>query len=144
VLRIGLFNAAIVFSCGPAFSHGLAVAEPESSVVLITTDTPIHDLSGSFTEAVFRSLHARWRAETDSPRTDMRTKITHPAYLRIIGMGMKVVPFVLAELKRSPDHWGTALEAITGAKPVPQDARGNMRAIAKAWLEWGRANLLVA
>lgn len=61
----------------------------------------------------------------------------HPAYQRIIGMGDAAVPLILQELERSPDHWFWALNAITGADPVPESRRGVMSEMVKAWLEWG-------
>ena len=45
----------------------------------------------------------------------LRQKIVHPAYLRIIGMGEKAIPFILQELKKRPSaSWFPALEAISG------------------------------
>jgi hypothetical protein len=54
------------------------------------------------------------------------------------------VPAILAELQRSPGHWGPALSAITGERPVPNEAEGDVEAITEAWLDWGRAHGLVA
>jgi hypothetical protein len=55
---------------------------------------------------------------------------------RIIAMGWAVVPLLLKELRRQPDHWLWALQAITGEEP----ARGaeTLQAAARAWLDWGR------
>jgi len=64
-------------------------------------------------------------------------------YQAIIGMGMPVVPLILEELKREPDQWFWALEAITEENPVPGDALGNVRRMAQAWIEWGRGRGLV-
>lgn len=64
------------------------------------------------------------------------------AYQRIIGMGDRAVPLILAELEREagdPDHWGWALHAITGDDPIPEEAAGDTVQIARAWLDWGRA-----
>lgn len=60
----------------------------------------------------------------------------HPAYQRIIGMGEKVLPLILAELEREPDHWFWALKAICGVDPVPAEQRGRLRAMTVAWLHW--------
>jgi hypothetical protein len=49
-----------------------------------------------------------------------------------------VVPLILEELQREPDQWFWALEAITEANPVPQEAQGNVRQMAQAWIDWGR------
>jgi len=61
----------------------------------------------------------------------------HPAYQQIIGMGNPVVPLLLSELETTPDHWFWALNAITGADPVPEADRGIMEKMTKAWLKWG-------
>ena len=49
-----------------------------------------------------------------------------PSYQRIIGLGSAVVPLLLRELERQPDHWFWALKAITGADPVPAASRGKL------------------
>lgn len=85
----------------------------------------------------FYSLAEAWRQDVrfTSSLTEM---ILHPAYQRIIGMGFEVVPFLLHELGRKPDHWFWALTAITGADPVPTEDRGKVRKMAEAWLRWGK------
>jgi hypothetical protein len=64
----------------------------------------------------------------------------HPAYRAIVGLGKPVVPLLLAELEREPDHWFIALHELTGAEPVPEEARGRIEEMAVAWIEWGRKN----
>jgi hypothetical protein len=85
----------------------------------------------------FYSLAEAWRQDVrvTSSLTEM---ILHPAYQRIIGMGIAAVPFILHELERKPDHWFWALTAITGADPVQPEDRGKLRKMAEAWLRWGR------
>lgn len=87
-------------------------------------------------EEKFRALARQWADETafESSATKL---VLHPAYQRIIGMGPPVVPLLLKELAREPAPWGWALQAITGADPVSAEERGNMSAIAQAWLRWG-------
>jgi hypothetical protein len=58
-------------------------------------------------------------------------------YQRIIGMGWPVVPLILEELRREPDQWFWALEAITEENPVPAADAGNVRRMAQAWIDWG-------
>jgi hypothetical protein len=60
-----------------------------------------------------------------------------PSYQQIIGIGEPAVPLLLEELRREPDHWFWALEAITMANPVPKEASGKIRQMAMAWIEWG-------
>jgi len=59
-------------------------------------------------------------------------------YQQIIGMGAPVVPLILEELQREPDHWFWALEAITQENPVPKEALGKVLQMAQAWVEWGK------
>lgn len=82
-------------------------------------------------------LMEQWRAGTayTSSWTEM---VLHPAYVQIIGMGPAVLPYLLREMQRKPDHWGWALFAITGVNPVPAEHAGDVELIAKAWLRWGR------
>jgi hypothetical protein len=90
-------------------------------------------------EPRFQSLLEQWR--TDTKWTSSATDICeHPAYQAIIAMGEPVVPLILREMARSPDHFDEALVRITGADPVPQESAGDLQAIAKAWLEWGKVH----
>ena len=66
--------------------------------------------------------------------------VAHPAYVAIIAMGKRAVPFLLAEIKTSPNHWFFALRKITGANPIPKTAAGNLRKMTEAWLKWGKKN----
>jgi hypothetical protein len=65
------------------------------------------------------------------------------SYQKIIGMGPLVVPLILAELQREPDHWFWALEAITGENPVAKQDFGDIEASANAWISWGSQNGLL-
>ena len=53
-------------------------------------------------------------------------------------MGPEVVPLLLGELERVPDHWFRALHALTDADPVPDTSRGKVPEMADAWLRWAR------
>jgi hypothetical protein len=92
--------------------------------------------------AIFRALAERWKEER-GPTSSTVQMAAHPAYRQIIGLGWAVVPFLLAELKQQPDHWFGALHEITGAEPVPREARGRVRDMAAAWLRWGKEHDLV-
>ena len=87
----------------------------------------------------FRELAGRWRVERGSS-SSLTWMTSRPSYLRIIAMAEVAVPFLLQELRYEPDHWFTALRAITGENPVPEDARGNLRRMAAAWIQWGSEN----
>ena len=84
----------------------------------------------------FHILAERWKKET-AHQSNVAKKALHPAYQEIIGMGERAVPLILTELGREPDDWFWALHAITGANPIPPASRGNLLAMAEAWLQWG-------
>ena len=87
----------------------------------------------------FERLADEW--ERDRPRgADVAQMTQHPAYQRIIAMGEPAVPWLLQRLAEKPNHWFVALNAITGAKPVPPESRGRIKEMAQAWLDWGRQN----
>ena len=73
-----------------------------------------------------------------SPYSSSARLAEHPAYQQIIALGPEIVPLLLRELERSPDHWFRALHALTGADPVPPESRGKLPEMAAAWLRWGR------
>ncbi len=83
-------------------------------------------------------------------KSDMRfissghERVAHPAYQSIIALGESVVPLLLKEMTERPDDWSHALSVITGENPVPPEAAGHVREMAKAWREWGRRPRLLA
>lgn len=88
-------------------------------------------------EKEFMELVEEWHRETGM--MSLISKIVmHPAYQRIIGMGQPVVPLILRELEREPDHWFWALRAITGANPVQPEQQGRLKQMAEAWIQWGK------
>lgn len=84
----------------------------------------------------FENLVKVWKKATHH-YSFIRQKIVHPAYLRIIGMGEKVLPFILEELKERPSPgWFPALEAISG-NDAAQAAKSIDEAV-ESWLNWGK------
>ncbi len=51
-----------------------------------------------------------------------------------------VIPLILSELEKEPDHWFWALEAITGENPVTKKEAGDMEASDQSWIRWGKQN----
>lgn len=85
----------------------------------------------------FRRLAGQWKEQSRYLSNTVQMAILWP-YQNIIGLGSDAVPLILQELEREPDQWFWALEAITEENPVPQSARGNVRLMAHAWIEWGK------
>jgi len=70
--------------------------------------------------------------------------VLHPAYQQIIGQGPAIVPFILRELRKGPDHWYWALGAITQQDPAANAPEGDIEAICNEWLRWGRERGIIA
>lgn len=100
------------------------VAFPSSSIYLETD------------QERFYNLLSTWKEETGH-LSILSKKFLHPAYQEIIGMGKDAVPLLLFELEKKPDHLFWALRSITGANPIPESAKGNLKLMADAWLKWG-------
>ena len=87
-------------------------------------------------EERFRRLADEWKDQARYLSNSARMAMLQP-YQRIIGMGMPVVPLILEKLRREPDHWFWALDAITEQNPVPPEVLGKIQQMADAWIEWG-------
>jgi hypothetical protein len=91
-------------------------------------------------EQLFRHHVLTWKEDT-APLSSVTKMVSHPSYLRIIGLakystGDALEKLLLRELEQEPDHWFDALSAITGENPVgPQD---DFDEAVAAWLRWGR------
>jgi hypothetical protein len=85
----------------------------------------------------FRQLAARWKAER-LPHSSSTRLADHPAYHEIIALDRRAIPWLLAELEREPDHWFRALKQLAGTDPVRPESRGDIDAMARDWLAWGR------
>lgn len=93
------------------------------------------------TEAHFLELVASWRKNRPSySSTVVRDYVTHPDYLRIIGMGRPAIPWILREAKRRPDHWFVALSSIVRENPVEAKHAGNLQLMTEDWLKWAERN----
>jgi hypothetical protein len=91
-------------------------------------------------EQQVRDLLARWREET-AHQSSSSQLTAHPAYAALIALGEPAVPFLLRDLAQTYDgHLSKALTAITGAKPMPPEHRGQIRQVAEDWLRWAREN----
>lgn len=93
-------------------------------------------------ESSFTRWVKQWRVERGIT-SSLSGMIVCPSYLRIISMGEKALPLILAQIRsegEDPDHWFVALESITGENPVPEDAYGDTVKMARAWLFWAEEN----
>ena len=84
----------------------------------------------------FSALAEQWRSETRHLSL-VSKKITHPSYLRIIGMGKPALPLLLEALRDKPSHWFAALRAVANVDPTEPEA--NPSEAREAWLSWGKS-----
>jgi len=99
-----------------------------------------HKSKSAEIEKTFLELADKWREDTEM-LSSISKKIMHPAYQQIIGMGKKVLPYILRELEKEPDHWFWALTSITREDPVSE--KDDFDGAVEAWLEWGRKKELI-
>ena len=104
------------------------------SIAMLPTEAEIRDK--------FSRLVSWWRRETFdlSSLTDI---ITHPAYLRVIGMGESALPLILIELRDRGGWWYAALAAIADDDPVTATETGNTSLMTARWIEWGSKRGLI-
>jgi hypothetical protein len=96
---------------------------------------PLAACDSASIEQRFRELVRQWKEATRFV-SSIHDMASQPAYLQIIGMGKEALPLLLHELRREPDHWFVALQAITGVNPIPASVRGNVEKMTQAWLSW--------
>lgn len=98
---------------------------------------PLHASNGTANR--FRALATAWRSSTaEMPWPQQRAM--HPTYQKIIALGKRALPLILAELEIENDDWYWALRTIADEDPVPRGERGQRDAMRRRWLEWGRRN----
>jgi hypothetical protein len=111
-----------------------------TNVKVVSTQTSNPKLDAGFVDLQeLKALAEEWRKTRQKTSSSIVKLAMHPAYQRIIGKGKAAIPFILRELQREPDHWFWALTAITGENPVSnQEDLGDLDAMARAWLRWGK------
>lgn len=94
----------------------------------------------SETASRFQKLAEQWR-EATSHVSSVSEISAHPAYLAIIGMGQRALPYIFRSLSdRQSLHWFAALHAITQQNPVPPESAGDVSQMREVWLAWAKKN----
>ena len=86
----------------------------------------------------FHYLVSQWRKERGAT-SSITEMVMCRSHLHIIGTGPVAIPFILREMEDEgddPDMWFVALQMLTGADPVTDDARGNFKKMAVLWFDW--------
>jgi hypothetical protein len=87
-------------------------------------------------EQEFQGLAQEWRRVTGH-LSNTRLIRSHPAFLKIIGMGQRAVPILLRELRVNSDwDWCYALQIITQLNPAHTSAEYEDHR--QAWGAWGQ------
>src|SRR4051812_10319697 len=79
----------------------------------------------------FERLAVQWKEQSRHMSNTAQMAMLS-SYQQIIGMGELAVPLLLEELRREPDHWFWALEAITQQNPISKEVAGKVRLMAQA------------
>lgn len=93
----------------------------------------------------FLSLVRQWHEERGVLSSASEMAMC-PAYQRIIAIGPPAIGMILRQMiaeRDEPDLWFWALRVLTNEDPVAEGARGNINAMARAWIAWGHANQYV-
>jgi len=85
----------------------------------------------------FAQLAQRWRENTVN-LSSTNAIVLDDCYQQIIGLGPVAIALILNELRKAPEMWFPALRALTGANPITDEIRGDMKAMQAAWLRWGK------
>ena len=85
----------------------------------------------------FKRLRDEWLRKV-AYTNSMDEIVSSPPYREIVMIGPRVVPLILEDLEIEPKPWFSALREITGADPVKPKSAGDMKAMAAAWLAWGK------
>ena len=93
---------------------------------------------GDFVSNFYRLLR-RWRFATLTESSIDRA-IANEAFQGIVGLGEVALPLIVEELRTRPDLLVAAMLLITGENPVPFSSRGDMSAMATAWIDWYERN----
>ena len=113
----------------------ISVNTQRGNVQAASLSNPITGIPDTIT---FENLIESWHKERGAS-SSTREITTCQSYLAIIGMGRDALPLIFERLRaegEKPDHWFAALRAITRDNPVQPQNRGNLREMAKAWLNW--------
>ena len=85
----------------------------------------------------FEELSNKWHQETSHHSAP--SKITgNEYYLKIISLGILVIPLILKDLQDHGGDWFLALRVLSDTDVVSEEYRGNYQKMRESWLNWGR------
>ncbi len=93
-------------------------------------------IEAALNEIKVQELANTWKCETGH-FSIVQHSISHPAYLQIVGMSDKALPFLMKQVEQGSAQWLPALRAIAGdTKP---DEGNTLADALNAWTQWWEA-----
>ena len=102
------------------------------------TTAPSGRYGGNSTDnyARFHRLLNKWRFDTYF-HSLMKETIDDPSFRKIVDMGPQIIPWVINEIRHTPDFLMLALHfVVPNENPVPASSRGKIGEMVDAWLSW--------
>ena len=143
-----------LFFISPIYAYRNTVVTPTRSAVAISIppshtkncETPsrinpnlIAICLEEMNRAFFEARAARWIEETGW-YSSISSITRHPQFSAIVSMGMPAAKFIVEKLATGDVHvhWFPVLKDISHDDPVPIQDRGNIRAMTRHWIKWGK------
>ena len=98
----------------------------------IVVDSADDDLEMQFKKS------ARMAFKQFGASSDLTRLFYSIGYLEVIGLGPRVVPLLLRDMRDDRRPWFFALSAITRADAAKNVNPGDIRGVIDAWLAWGK------
>jgi hypothetical protein len=70
----------------------------------------------------------------------VKEKIENPNFSKLMSLGRKAIPWVLHEVKYTPDFLVLLLSFLVPENPIPDVLRGKIGEITNFWLSWAERN----
>lgn len=90
----------------------------------------------------FCILSEKWKEETKH-FSFSKDIYNSDSYKRILKLGTNVLPFILKELEKAPNHWFHALRSITNENPVKESSKGNVKLMSNDWITWAKQRAII-
>lgn len=89
----------------------------------------------------FKTLSRQWHDDT-LHLSSVSEMTSHPAYQKILAMGIFAIPWILEDLQETNAFWFPALRFITRKNPA-EGKEGQIRAMTEAWVNWAKKQKII-
>jgi hypothetical protein len=102
----------------------------------------ISDLNTTlYMEKKFEIHFKKWKSKTQF-QSNINSIISDTDFQQIIGMGKRVIPFILQEINHEPSNLVWALNFITNST-LSKNQHTTLTEACKSWVKWGQKQNLV-